>query len=511
MTIIRNERDKRLRLAPNRVINPASAKILLIASPNAFNVDSEGNNTPDFIDFILLRFGLPGGVLEFTASGGTVTSVDDVATLQYDDMTADTAEVTATLTVNGDVFIASQIVTKIIGEPPPERGPVTVQFSGHSSWSDLAAEAELAAAGFGEPVNRDAVTLFDATHSTAKFYDSSTSSWLALTAHINGNLLVDGTISCAALVADTMTGQTYRTSAGYPRIQISGTTHKLEFHDSSGTLEVQIGGTSASVFAQRPGGTSPNFYASNTGGFSTIPAIAGHGSGWVGVSGLSTLNYGGDFYSTTSSALCARGGSSGANPSCELDGSIMMVARGSGVALSFMNGLVPATDDYYPLGSSSLVWSECRATNFYGVYNTPSDARLKTDIKTIGPALALILALRPVSYKVIEAGKTVVFPPQQAQPDTKDKEGWDKHAPPPMDAPQPIVKPRAGVRNHFGLIAQEVRTALVDAGLSDAGVWGLTDSNDPNSLQHLNYVELIAPLIGAVQELTARVIKLEKK
>jgi len=43
------------------------------------------------------------------------------------------------------------------------------------------------------------------------------------------------------------------------------------------------------------------------------------------------------------------------------------------------------------------------------------------------------------------------------------------------------------------------------------GGWVLTDINDQNSLQALRYEEFIAPLIKAVQELSARVTALENK
>jgi hypothetical protein len=60
------------------------------------------------------------------------------------------------------------------------------------------------------------------------------------------------------------------------------------------------------------------------------------------------------------------------------------------------------------------------------------------------------------------------------------------------------------------LIAQEVQEAVAAEGVDFAG-WLLTDKDDPDSQQALRYDQFIAPLIKAVQELTAKVEKLEKR
>jgi hypothetical protein len=67
------------------------------------------------------------------------------------------------------------------------------------------------------------------------------------------------------------------------------------------------------------------------------------------------------------------------------------------------------------------------------------------------------------------------------------------------------------VRYHYGLIAQEVKEAIDASGVEDFGGWVKEDLNDPESSEHLRYEELVAPLIKAVQELTARIQALEAK
>jgi hypothetical protein len=84
------------------------------------------------------------------------------------------------------------------------RSPVSISASAYSSWSDATANAVLAAAGYGSPINRDMVTLFGPTFSQTKFWDN-TDGWLALDAYIDGNLLVTGTLSAAKITTGQMT------------------------------------------------------------------------------------------------------------------------------------------------------------------------------------------------------------------------------------------------------------------------------------------------------------------
>ena len=83
-----------------------------------------------------------------------------------------------------------------------QRGTVTVTAPGYSTWSDASAVYELGRAGYGAPINRDVVTLYDATHAVTKFYVDG--AWMDLGTVLNGNLLVDGTVAAKALIADKL-------------------------------------------------------------------------------------------------------------------------------------------------------------------------------------------------------------------------------------------------------------------------------------------------------------------
>jgi hypothetical protein len=87
-----------------------------------------------------------------------------------------------------------------------QRGTVTVTAPGYSTWSDASAVYELGHAGYGAPINRDMVTLYDATHAVTKFYVNG--EWLAADTVLNGNLLVPGTVAAKALAVDELSAIT---------------------------------------------------------------------------------------------------------------------------------------------------------------------------------------------------------------------------------------------------------------------------------------------------------------
>lgn len=149
----------------------------------------------------------------------------------------------------------------------------------------------------------------------------------------------------------------------------------------------------------------------------------------------------------------------------------------------------PSAHNTYALGTSSIAWSNIYAQS--GTVQT-SDERLKNTIEDSVLGLDFINALRPVSYKLNEGQRVYV-------PASVDADG--------NEVPESYeVIP--GRRKHFGLIAQEVKAA-VDAAGTDFGGWVLADLEDADSKQALRYEEFVAPLIKAVQELTARVVALE--
>jgi hypothetical protein len=160
----------------------------------------------------------------------------------------------------------------------------------------------------------------------------------------------------------------------------------------------------------------------------------------------------------------------------------------------------PVTDNAYTFGSAAARWSTIFAAT--GTINT-SDADTKTDIAEGSLGLDFINALRPVSYKFKVGGVEVV---RQVYRDTNGNECTpDAEGAVPAEI---ITQERPGERTHWGLIAQEVKAAADAAGVDFAG-WTIEDKNDPDSLQGLRYDQFICPIIKAMQEIAARLKKLE--
>ena len=67
------------------------------------------------------------------------------------------------------------------------------------------------------------------------------------------------------------------------------------------------------------------------------------------------------------------------------------------------------------------------------------------------------------------------------------------------------------MKTHWGFVAQEVKTAVDNAGVNDFAGWILTDLENPNSDQGLRYSEFIAPLTKALQESIERIEVLESQ
>jgi hypothetical protein len=154
---------------------------------------------------------------------------------------------------------------------------------------------------------------------------------------------------------------------------------------------------------------------------------------------------------------------------------------------------VPYYDLSYNLGFSAYRWN-----NIFGRVSTinTSDGREKTSIENSDLGLSFINKLRPVSYKFI-IGQNVEVKDEDGNV-IKDADG------------KPSYVSEPGLRHHYGLISQEVKQAITESTGKDFAGWTLGDKDDPESLQGLRYSEFIAPLIKAVQELSARVAELEQ-
>lgn len=223
MATILNDRDVLLQAASPRNNAPALGKaFILTTDTQVFKVVS-GVSTPTVANLKTQRVGIPSNV-SWSVSGATgLTIAGDTfsATLAYSAMTAATATVTAQTTYLGVTYIQSQIINRVSdgtngsngsSGSNGQRGTVTLVGSA-SSWSDSSANAVISSNGSGSPINGDIVTLTNSSSfSQTRYYNFG--SWLILTAYINGNLLVTGTVSANQISGGTLKGVMVRFGSG---------------------------------------------------------------------------------------------------------------------------------------------------------------------------------------------------------------------------------------------------------------------------------------------------------
>jgi hypothetical protein len=171
----------------------------------------------------------------------------------------------------------------------------------------------------------------------------------------------------------------------------------------------------------------------------------------------------------------------GASTFDDLSGRLGLAGAGSARMVVDAGLVRPYTDNSTSLGTSGNRWSVVYAAT--GSINT-SDAREKTNIQNSDLGLSFINSLRPVSYKWVVGGNDVT---------------------PTDDIRNPVVNSRPGRRTHYGLIAQEVQSALSG---KDFGGFVYDADKDHYGLR---YDQFIAPLIKSIQELSQEVNALKAR
>ncbi len=495
MTTIINDRDVLLQATVPRNNAPALGKaFILSADTPVFHVNLSGVSTPTIINLSTQRIAINSTVSwgVVGATGLTISGDTYSATLAYSSMTASTATVTAQTTYLGVTYTQTQIVNKVLDGANGAngangtngtngsngvRGTVTLVGTGYSSWSDAGAAAVISANGSGSPVNGDIVTLTNGTSFTmTKFYSFGT--WYVLTAYIDGNLLVSGTIQASAINAGTFTGQTYQTAPSGARTVINASSNnQIITYNSSGTVISQIGGIgygASSAYFSSSSGLYPCLYATMSG---SNPAVtAEHTGGSLGA-GLAAS-------SSSSSGLGALISNSGGGTALGVSG------------LATLNATRPTSNNTYDLGTSSIAWK--------GIYsvtalNVTSDRRTKTDIEDSPLGLAAVLQLRPRRYR-LKVGRYDEVVTVLPEPEGPKLPGWQPER-------EVSYAPVPGQRWHFGLIADEAEAVI---GLEN-GVVCLADKEDPDSMRSIRYEEILPIALQAIKDLASQVASLEAR
>lgn len=387
------------------------------------------------------------------------------------------------------------------------RGTVRIVVGGYSSWDGNAATQAIINAGYGYPIERDEVTLYGGSFSEVRFFTSGAWSG-AVAAYIHGSMIVNGTISAEAVTAGTFTGPKYQTSSGTNRIAIGA------FVDGSGTEQIRcykngtiyatMGGADGALYGNTSIGTpvvsgynnstpvnenAAGSYGSGNGG----PGVRGDSVNSPGVLGISQTAEGGRFRtagtstshvslsaSSTGSAYAGKFESQGVSYGVlamgkDANGGALLcygrIVQDSGGAWgslnNYLSSIIP-NGTGRTLGASGNLWGSVWSSN--GVIQTSDERQKVHEPLTLG--LDFINSVDTIQYRYKYEDGTV------------------------------------GKRLRNGVRAQQMQSLL---GRDNRALWVLADVDDPDSTQAVVYSEFIAPLIKAVQELSAKVAELEAK
>jgi len=182
------------------------------------------------------------------------------------------------------------------------------------------------------------------------------------------------------------------------------------------------------------------------------------------------------------------------NPNCvfgtSTDNSVHIMVNNVRNAAFSSSYFRPAVNNQKSLGDASHLWTVVYATN--GTIQT-STAKLKAGIKETPLGLDFVLALQPKEYR------------------------WADHeVPAEVDIKGAVKKPayiKKHTNKHHGFVAEDVAAVMQEKQVEFAGL--ATIDGEPSGL---NYAEFTAPMVKAIQELSAqkdtleaRIAALEKK
>ena len=365
---------------------------------------------------------------------------------------------------------------------------------------------------------------------------SATGTYNVTVGYLVGGLLSTGTSntavgaialqSCSTGLSNTAVGvaalnacstSSSSTAIGYYALSVANATNNVAVGHSAGL--VLTSGPSNVVVGQLAGARlttgAQNTVIGRSAGASLVAADNNTLIGWVagGSSGTGTLGpnnvaVGSATLANTTTIAAAN------NTALGVDSLTLLATFSNCTGLGYQTAVTGS--DQVQLGNSSTT------AYAYGTVQNRSDIRDKTDVRDTQLGLGFINALRPVDYRWDM--RDDYKPPMPKIPEDPE----DPEDPEYKTALEEYKIAHAAwveacdfsnlthdgskkrTRYHHGLIAQEVK-AVLDAQGIDFGGYQDHKIKGGQDVLTIGYEELIAPLIKAIQELTARVQELEAK
>lgn len=153
-------------------------------------------------------------------------------------------------------------------------------------------------------------------------------------------------------------------------------------------------------------------------------------------------------------------------------------------------------------GANQVQLGNASTTTYaYGAVQNRSDARDKADVRDTVLGLDFINALRPVDFKWDRREQYVDVVAEEVV--TVNEDGKEVKTVKYTQVEVPKDGSRKRERYHHGVIAQEVQAVIEQTGVDFGGFQDHSLSGGKDVMS-IGYEEFIAPLIKAVQELTAQ-------
>jgi hypothetical protein len=213
MSAIANDRNELLDAAPVRDENPRLNKSISLASDAVvFQVASGGAGTPTTITLTAVLLGMVGTVAFGTAPVTTLGVTGNEATLDFADMGADSVVITASITVNGELYEAVQTITKVFDGTGGAPGQAAVSSQLTSSSAIFAANST-GLVDVGQTFPTTMTVLLGIVDDTSNWTITRASSDVSITTTILGALV---TVTGMGTLIDSGYVDVTATRLGYP-------------------------------------------------------------------------------------------------------------------------------------------------------------------------------------------------------------------------------------------------------------------------------------------------------
>lgn len=191
-----NTADTLLGATSPRLLPAPNAAIILDCSTPVFHINTSSVADPTSISFVARLIAIEGTVT-FSSSGCTLSSISgNTCALLPANMSGATATVTASITYRGTAFSTTINLSKVVDGATGgtgSRGAGSWYASG-TSWVDATADA----ATPGANITDDLVTITNGS-TFAETRKWSGSAWVVLTAALNGNIIINGSLTAPQL------------------------------------------------------------------------------------------------------------------------------------------------------------------------------------------------------------------------------------------------------------------------------------------------------------------------